>query len=453
MNQQEKKQRQLSAYIKRLRKAVVSLRDELSRESRRPDVLAFPNPDWGLATFGGWEIIYQRKGTRAAIEQLEAIILDALKLSDWSEKWSSKHVREIVGGAIGRGELARLAEDDATALILNMMAELDEVAQEWYSYFTVGGVYFEGELRFGHYRCFRMLEPEFERIMETLRQILETTPHSKAEKEQKLGTSREQLSSLQNMACIEVRVKGGDEWFLREQADELVDEAVDFLQVMAEAFGRFPPTKIIAGQLPYRVPPYVLIRTDQGHAIWRQDLRHTHRVTVNAAILEQARQSEFGVLIDALSKDRHERTEFESALLTSMHWIADSGRQTSPPNKITSAVTAVELFFTIHDAPIRRDVAEGAAIVVGQTPKARRDLERMVTRAYSERSGVSHRGERKIADQSVNEIRLLALNLLARMCRLKPRFKKVSDVRDWLAELRLAASYEDAPEERAPTIT
>jgi hypothetical protein len=427
---------------RRIYEAYVQLREEIEKEDPRPSVLSFPNPDWGIETVGPWRVIYRRLETERGLRVLRETI--DTQTARWKDRWSPEHMQKAFRDAIGQIRYENPTEPKAVEQLREVAKALDEPAGDWYAYYPIGGVFFEGELSFGNVRCFRMINAHYERLVETYRNGVGSTLGTDEDRARLTKTWDDEIGALRGQACIEVRVRGGDDVFLQEQADRSLESATDLLQLIVDVTGSWPPTLVVSNVLPHAVPPRVMIRPDGSEAKLHKDFRHMHRATVNAASLQKLRELGFGEILDALEADETTWSETQTKLVNSMHWLAESRRQVNAENQITSAVTAVEMFFvTDGGAPISREVSEGVALILGRSLDQRKHLRKLISQLYDRRSKVSHEGLRDIPDSEVREVRNIAANVLARMCRLGTAFSKRSELRDWLAEIRLSAEFDD----------
>lgn len=426
----------------RIYETYVNLREEVEKEGPHPSALSFPNPDWAIETVGQWSVIYQRRKTERGLRVLREMI--DKQTGRWKDRWSPEHLQKAFRDAIGRIQNENRTEPEAVEQLREVAKALDEPTGDWYVYYPVGGVFFEGELSFGNVRCFRMINGHYERLVETYRDGIGSTLGTDEGRERLTKTWDQEIGALHGQACIEVRVRGGDDVFLREQAYRSLESATDLLQLIVDVTGLWPPTLIISNVLPHAVPSQVMIRCDASEAKLHKDFRHMHRATVNAASFQKLRELRFGEILDAFNADKATWSEMQTKLVNSMHWLAESRRQANPENKITSAVTAIEMFFvTDGGAPISREVSEGVALILGRSLDQRKHLRKLISQLYERRSKVSHEGLRDIPDSEVREVRNIAANILARMCHLSAIFSKRQELRDWLTEMRLSAEVDD----------
>lgn len=439
-------------YIRGVCIAFKRLRDECAREEKPPTPLVFPNPEWKHVTFGHYDVIFRRPETlQAAIDAEKQIESNP----DWNARWSSWEIRRVIGDALGEAALQNLSPEQTLEHVTNAAAKLDVPGEEWLHYYIAGGVFFSNEIKLGSFRAFRLIGAEYEAMTKTYRDTLYSTAHTTEEKEEMLKQRLADLHRLNGMACVEVRVAGGDQRFRLQLAEERLEEALDFFQLLHEDHGGWPPgTKIVARELPFDVAPIPMIRFDRAATSWQVTFDHMRRATISAEMVEKAKATELRALVAALEKLPEERGDFERALLNAMHWIADARRQPAPELQLTDAITALEMFFTMDQpgTPISRDVSEGVALIVGKTLEQRRRIKERVQDLYNKRSKISHAGKREITDAELYEVRNLVMYFLRGICKLAPFFKKRVDVRTWLETLRLSASYDDPkPDELADT--
>jgi hypothetical protein len=249
------------------------------------------------------------------------------------------------------------------------------------------------------------------------------------------------IGKLRGWTCAEI-VATGDAEKAQTDADLIGEPMLDLLQMIA-AVREHAPVLITPGVVPTPRPPMVIMDTEGTHLLRHYSFAHTYRMTMTASILEELREWGFAALFDAAGRPVDRRSEFETLLVTSMHWIADAERQSQPENRVTSYVTSLEMFFSASDSPIVRDVSEGVAYVLGTTLGARKEIRARISELYGRRSRVSHQGQRGSDAADLYQLKNTSINFLARMSKLAWRFEKREDVRSWIADLRLAGEYVD----------
>ena len=206
-----------------------------------------------------------------------------------------------------------------------------------------------------------------------------------------------------------------------------------------------PDVHVTGGELPGPLPLTIIMETAGTHATWRRSWENTHRITVTPATLAKMREKGFSALLDAVAKPRVQRSAYDSLLIDAMHWVADGERQLNVENKVTSYMTALEMFFSSPDAPITRDVSESVALLLASKAEHREKIRKLIASLYAERSKISHEGKRESSLDAVRHLRRFAVSLLARMSSLSWRFPNREAIKTWLRGLRLGVEYEDRP--------
>jgi hypothetical protein len=242
---------------------------------------------------------------------------------------------------------------------------------------------------------------------------------------------------LLNRVCASVTVKG-DLRLCRDLATAELEPFVDFLQLMTAIYEpKFKGIQIrLGGDLVTRQPPSLVVKSDGSHIQDQQKLAFDYRLKIDQSKIDRMRAN-FGALFQIFEKDTGERSDFEAVMLRSMHWIADADRQELAENKITSYITAIEMFFSSADAPITRDVSEGVATIMRSTLEERKELVTEVARLYGTRSRVSHRGERLQTDDDAIILKQISINVLAKLGNISFSFSDIAKLRLWLADERL----------------
>lgn len=326
--------------------------------------------------------------------------------------------------------------------------ELDLDAPTHAVVFALGGLFLGNEeTRFGNVRLFTMTGAEIATFRSRFESILASTPHAADERTQMLAQLDELLVSLQDAACAEVSVEGDVER-AKAEAVQFSEPVIDFLQLIVAIWEHSSKRIriIVGGDTLAQQPLRLVLAADGSAAYYDQKIAHNFRLELTGEHIDQMRNKGFGPMIDAIGKHAPDRSDFERLLLASLHWLADAERQELPENKVTSYVTALEMFFSSpRGEPITRDVSEGIALLLADSLEQRQQIRDRVKHLYGIRSGVSHRGQRAADDGTVLELKKLAINVLAKMSRLSWRFTSKDSIVTWIADLRLSATYSIEP--------
>jgi hypothetical protein len=98
-------------------------------------------------------------------------------------------------------------------------------------------------------------------------------------------------------------------------------------------------------------------------------------------------------------------SEFENNLLSSIHWFANSQVKTENADRLLNLITCLEILFTPKDRdPIIQNVAEGAAIFIGDNVVDRKWVIDRIRGLYALRSSLSHHGKGIVLDSDVLDL-------------------------------------------------
>ena len=156
----------------------------------------------------------------------------------------------------------------------------------------------------------------------------------------------------------------------------------------------------------------------------------------NLAVMEQ-----LGIFAVAkiLEKPDNQWTDFENTLLDSIHWFANAQVEFELPYRLLSLITSLETLLTPQDGnPIGTAIAEGVAIIVGDTLEERKQLKKRVQKLYSMRSAVTHGGRKEVPTADVADLTHLAQAAIGELIRRKDQFQDRDELLDWILEQKLA---------------
>ncbi len=140
-----------------------------------------------------------------------------------------------------------------------------------------------------------------------------------------------------------------------------------------------------------------------------------------------------------LAKPVSALSDFERVLLRGLHWFGNALPQKEPENELLSLVTCLETFLTPRDGnPIGTAIAEGVALLLGNTLDERKKLKKRVKDLYGKRSSVSHGGEKAVLESDLIELREIAKNFIQRMISLGKRIQSQKELLEMIEDQKLA---------------
>ncbi|MDB5072085.1 MAG: hypothetical protein JWM87_3196 [Candidatus Eremiobacteraeota bacterium] len=419
--------------LKAISEAAVRFIEQFRKEDKPPTRMAFPNAEWRFLDTGRRVLFFRRPETVAAREGLRK----RFRRAEWTAAWSEQRIAEVEAMVIAEA-LDNASEANLATAMERAAATLDSEPPKWIVVIPIARLLVgDFVLTFRGIDVKAVSAERYAEISHRLHDIISTTPHTDDEKVQITKEADEIIGLLRNGAAAFVTV-AGDPPLAKSRALQLLQPIIDLVQLSAAVNHPYGSVSIgVGGDIATRQPPLLMMNADGSH-IRNEDLGNfTPPYEMEPQHIEQMKTWGFGALIDALGAADRNRTDFELLLLNAMHWIAEAERQVSLENKVTSYVTAIDMFFAAKDAPLTRDISEGTAFVLGKTLEQRKAIVRDMTRFYAIRSGVAHSGK-PVDEAEAAGLKVLTINFLAKMSSMADKFASKDDVRTWLAEQRLS---------------
>lgn len=133
------------------------------------------------------------------------------------------------------------------------------------------------------------------------------------------------------------------------------------------------------------------------------------------------------------------RTEIEAAICRSLEVLYSSFSSPDPKWRYIGLVTAMEMLLTVdQERSIKRNISERLAWLLGEKeePDDRLKTMKRMEEIYSHRSAIIHDAAKiETLNDDVFQLHLFMLNLISRL--LEGKFKKISQLRDWVRSKQL----------------
>jgi len=174
---------------------------------------------------------------------------------------------------------------------------------------------------------------------------------------------------------------------------------------------------------------------------WRGATRHHVDWVLTKELIEELDRIGFRQLSATLGKPYAQTSEFEKALIRSVHWIANSQFQFDNENKLLSLITSLEVLLTPKDGnPIGTAIAEAVALICSGELTERKTIKRRLKELYRRRSSVSHGGHTAVGQSDLAELSKLAQETVLWMIGRIDDFKTLTDVFEWIENKKLGGS-------------
>jgi hypothetical protein len=352
-----------------------------------------------------------------------------LQQSGWVEKYSETHIgnllRTLIGDLYGSNTPARAEQ---------LLADLDAGYQAYQKRHTVlvplsGIAMHEHELVIGQVAIKKIAPDELRRRLGM---------HA--------GTQfgRHLIESLGNLVVAEfsaiaepVRAK---EIALDEtrRAMDLLRYAIPF--IVQEYFKRLSMNVGITGDIAEAEIRAVILpcADDRSITFTSENKGPIFPLDVSRETMDKLRECGAQDVAAILAKATPCLSDFERVLLRGIHWFGNALPQREPENELLSLVTCLETFLTPRDGnPIGTAIAEGVALLLGNTLDERKKLKKRVKDLYGKRSSVSHGGEKAVLESDLAELREIAKRLIQRMISLSTGIQSQKELLESIEDQKL----------------
>lgn len=132
--------------------------------------------------------------------------------------------------------------------------------------------------------------------------------------------------------------------------------------------------------------------------------------------------------------DKQNRTKLEKRISTAVEWIGRSLFERTVQTAFIEASVALESIFTYQEKAIitpsiLSQITESVAMIVGETPDQRLEIEKEIKDLYSIRSGIVHSGDKDI-DKKDFEIFIYYIRLIVQILLTNPQYAECETIEE-----------------------
>ena len=273
-----------------------------------------------------------------------------------------------------------------------------------------------------------------------VRAVLAGSLNDEATQERMVETFREQFGLQKGSAVAEIRVVAVRD-IAKERARERYDELTDFLNGAATILHPLNHGIRVAapGEIATEIET-VLVLSEPVHSVSMPMTRvgPYYRLEMNSDALKKLQDCGYWAFSELLAKEPAQRTEFETALLLSLHWYASHSVQRLLANQLVSLCISAETLFPPRRRSIGFSTAEGVAFVLEAEPERRFAVRAAFRRLYAKRGNIAHRGSDQVTERDVAELANLVMGLLVTLVGRRDEFETTAALDLWVDALRLA---------------
>jgi hypothetical protein len=251
---------------------------------------------------------------------------------------------------------------------------------------------------------------------------------------------REQFTPYLGGAVAEIRVVCQAD-IARDRARLRYDELLAFLNGAATLL--YPLASRVRVAAPGALAPgfeTVLVLSDppEGFTLPMRRVGALHRFELDEAAVEKLRGTGYWEFAAVIAKPPSERSDFEAALISALHWYANHTEHESPANRLISLAIAAETIFPSRRGNIGLSTAEGVAFVLEDNRDRRFAARQAFRDLYAKRGAVAHRGRTNITDNDVYEMANIVIGVLLSLISRRNEFRSPDELDEWIDQQRLA---------------
>ena len=382
------------------------------------------------------------------VGKYESLTKDILGQNDLSYKFSEKYIEGKLNSVIAKIIQSNEKERCARKSLEDLINSLLNYNQEWTVLVPLAGLELElDSIGLGKITIFKMTHQRMEEFLAQFDKITLARRTRKETKQEIMQVSRKVFKSLLGDACAKFQVVAEPER-ARERAEEETRRVLDILRYcipfLYQKSLRVNVSLKAEKNRQVRCTP--IISCDMKSASLKSELIGQIALFKldNESIGKMEKIGAFK-LFDTLAKERQQLSDFEEALLRSIHWFSNHLDQYEIENQFLSLVICLETLLTPrNNDPICTAIAEGIAMLSitngdnrDNRIEKRMHLKSRVKKLYRKRSGTSHGGKKQIFESEVRELKKIAMILLMEMIRRKHEFQSQRDLLVWIEKEKL----------------
>jgi len=378
------------------------------------------------------------------VELYNELVRDLLNKVGWGDKFSEKYIENKLNSLI-----AKTASEKSYDKTVERVKEIDDEYIEFTTkcsvFIPIFGLAVSQPLIIGKVEFLQIDNTKLESILCSMKDVILLTSNTDEEKQQILEIQRNAISlKLLNSVCSHLQIVAEPNR-VKELAEVETQRALDILMFSIPAL--YPPSHKISLGLWGEVGKDArisLIYSDTNFKLDHQMVGPLHNLTIDSNNI--SRMEELGVFrfSQILNNKDLSLTDFEETVLRSLHWYANSLRQSENENAFINLITALESLLTPRDgSPIGTAIAEGCAFLLSKDLQARKRIKRRIKELYGFRSGVSHGEKKAILDIDLIELRAYLMVILKTMANRLTEWSSQKDLLNWIEDQKFEANISE----------
>lgn len=382
------------------------------------------------------------------VDKYELLAKDILRQNDLSHKFSEKYIERKLQSIIAKIIQSNEKEKYAKKLLEDLINSLLSYDQEWIVLVPLSGLEVGlDSIKLGKITIFKMTQQKTEEFLTQFDKITLATKSTTEAKQEMIQMSHNIFESLLGDACAKFHAIAEPER-ARERAEEETRRVLDILRYCIPFLytSNLRVNLSLKGERNRQLRWTPIVSCDKKSASLRSRvIGPIAPFELNNKNIDKMKKIGVFELFNVLAKRKQQLSNFEEALLRSIHWFSNHLDQYEIENQFLNLVTCLETLLTPRDNdPISTAIAEGIAILLITSSdnrddmiKRRMDIKSRVKELYGKRSGISHGGSKQIFESEVRELRMIAKILIIEMIRRKDEFRSQKELLSWIEKQKL----------------
>jgi len=381
--------------------------------------------------------------TDDSVDKFDEIIKEILKQNKNLEKFSEKYIEGKVEGLIANILQNEISESTTKKKYDEILDELKLYDSEYRVLVPLTGIEVsEDKFSCGKINLLKGSPETISNIVLDIKNIIALSKHTEEEKENIVNQIREQILSCLNKVTFSEYIVKAEPIRAKERAIEETRRVIDVFRYSIPAL--YPDShKIhvaIFGESCRIARSIPIISTDvKDFTIQTDFVGQLYNYKLDDNTINVLKKIGVINIFNILKKDMSSMTDFELTLLNTIHWFSNHLIQAELENKLLSLITSLESLLTPKDCnPIGTALAEGVAIILGNTVEKRKKIKIRFKQLYNIRSGVSHGGRKSVLESDIRELRYIIGLVINFQIRQINNFNTQKDLLDWIEDKKLS---------------
>ncbi|MHA1228772.1 MAG: hypothetical protein ACTSPV_18755, partial [Candidatus Hodarchaeales archaeon] len=383
------------------------------------------------------------------VNKYESLAKNILHQNDLSHKFSEKYIERKLQSIIAKIIQSNEKEKYARKLLEDLINSLLSYNQEWIVLVPLSGLEVGlDSIKLGKITIFKMTQQKMEELLTQFDKITLATKNTTEVKQRMIQMSHNIfVESLLGGACAKFQAIAEPERAI-ERAEEETRRVLDILRYCIPFLypSNLRVNVSLKGERNRQLRWTSVVSCDEKSAFLRSRVvGPIARFELNNENIDEMRKMGVFKLFNILAKRKQQLSNFEEALLRSIHWFSSHLNQYEIENQFLNLVTCLETLLTPkNNDPVSNTIAEGVAILLITSDDNRDDkikkrmyMKSRIKKLYGKRSGISHGGSKQIFESEVRELRMIVKILIMEMVRRKDEFQSQKELLSWIEKQKL----------------